>query len=324
MFSNPTRTQGEFYDAFNKKKRFYSCHTISSEETPNVKQGKVVIPGLATREWVEEKKDEWGEESPLYKVRVKGEFVETEDGKIFSIHTIQMAERRWFDLDVDDIHDRLYIGVDPAGEKGTGDPSVFSARRGLKQLEIVKKYGLSEEAHIVQLHGIIARHKRPREVPVVVLDREGAVGAKVYGFFAAYVSGPNPKFELCAVRASSAAAREPHIYDRMRDELCANFLAWLGDGGGILEDTQLAEEMHEFEWIEQERTGRLKVTPKKEIKKRLLRSPDTFDATVLSVWEPARLRDEKRPAKEDTYNPPEQNAVRGLDPYAGVDAWGAR
>jgi len=29
MFSNPTKTSGEFYDAFNSKEKFYSTHTIS-------------------------------------------------------------------------------------------------------------------------------------------------------------------------------------------------------------------------------------------------------------------------------------------------------
>ena len=54
-----------------------------------------MIPGLAGREWIEEKREEWGEDSPLYLVRVKGEFAVAEDGKIFSIHAIAEAEKRW-------------------------------------------------------------------------------------------------------------------------------------------------------------------------------------------------------------------------------------
>jgi len=95
MFSNPTKTSGEFFDAFNSKERFYSTHTISSEETPNATYGdddERAIPGLATREWIEEKKQEWGEDSALYAVRVKGEFVELEEGKVFSIHAIAESE----------------------------------------------------------------------------------------------------------------------------------------------------------------------------------------------------------------------------------------
>lgn len=320
MFSNPTRTTGDFFDAFNDKKRFYSTHTISSEETPNVIEGKKVVPGLATREWVEEKKDEWGEDSPMYKIRVKGEFVLGEDGKIFSVHTVSMAEQRWYDVQPLD-SDRLYIGLDPAGEKGTGDPTAAVVRRGYKMLQIFRKHGLSEEAHVAHLLSMIAAHKRPREVPVVVVDREGAVGAKVYGFLAAYVSKPNPPFELVAMRASDGAHREPHIYDRARDEMVANLLRWVGDGGGILEDKMLSQEMRVFEWIKQERTGRLKVTPKKEVKKILGRSCDTFDAATLSVWEPARLRDEKRPERENTFEP-EEHVQSVMDPYAGLEVWG--
>ena len=56
MFSNPTRTSGTFFDAFHSKKQFYRCIHVSSEETPNVVLGRMVIPGLAGRAWIEEKK----------------------------------------------------------------------------------------------------------------------------------------------------------------------------------------------------------------------------------------------------------------------------
>ena len=95
LFSNPTKTSGAFFAAFHGKAGFYKTLRISSEETPNVTEGRVVIPGLATREWIEEKRREWGIDSALYKVRVKGEFATAEDGKVFSIHAIAEAEQRW-------------------------------------------------------------------------------------------------------------------------------------------------------------------------------------------------------------------------------------
>ena len=44
------------------------------EETPNVTGEGPAIPGLASRAWVDEKRREWGEDSPLYQVRVRGNF----------------------------------------------------------------------------------------------------------------------------------------------------------------------------------------------------------------------------------------------------------
>jgi hypothetical protein len=95
MFSNPTKNEGTFFDAFHSKSQYFKTIRISSEDSPNVTEGRVVIPGLADLETIEEKKAEWGEDSPMYRVRVKGEFVLNEDGRIFSVQAIADAEMRW-------------------------------------------------------------------------------------------------------------------------------------------------------------------------------------------------------------------------------------
>jgi hypothetical protein len=62
LFGNPTRCEGEFFDAFNTKHAVegkpggYHTLTISSEESPNVIENVIIIPGLAYREWIEERK----------------------------------------------------------------------------------------------------------------------------------------------------------------------------------------------------------------------------------------------------------------------------
>ena len=323
LMGNPTKTSGEFFESHHneKKSEHYHCITTSSEESPNVVAGKEVIPGLATKDWVDEKRAMWGEDSALYKVRVKGEFALDEDGKIFSVHAIKEAEDRWEETEASG---RLYIGVDPAGESGTGDEAGYSARRGLKQLALQAARGQSEAEHLVQVLGLIAVHGLPRETPVVVLDREGAVGAKVHAHFLEYLEKHRDEFELVGIRASDKAKRQPQIYDRMRDELVANFEAWVRDGGAILTDTKLAAEMHIFEW-EQHINGRLKLVPrKKELRKKdsLGRSPDRFDATTLSCWEPLALRagDDLPPSLRDR-GTDDGFAESTLDPYAGQDAW---
>ncbi len=321
MFGNPTQNQGEFFDAFHSKSKLYKTIRVSSEETPNVVAGKVVIPGLATREWIEEKRIEWGEDSALYKVRVRGEFALAEEGRIFSVHAIAQAEERWRDT-AREMAGRLYVGLDPAGASGMGDETVFCVRRGLRVVEFVAHRGLTDEGHLVHLLSLLGKHRLPRETPVVVLDREGNVGASVYGLTRQHTETRPGAYELIGLRASDRAARQPHIYDRMRDELCANAEAWLRDGGALPEDAKLAAELHALEW-KQHQSGRLKVTPKDSLRKELGRSPDRYDALALACWEPLSLRDEmgapteaQRVATEaeDSYRPT-------LDPYAGAGAW---
>jgi len=324
LFSNPTRTSGEFYEAFNGKSRFYATHTVSSEDTPNAKYGDDdprAIPGLAGREWIEEKKEEWGEGSALYKVRVQGIFAELEEGKIFSVHEIAEAEARWPDtLAIG----RLRIGLDPAGTGPAGDETVWAPRRGQRVGSLIAMRAQSPEAILMHTLGIVRSQRRDREIPVVVLDKEGKVGAEVHGTFLAYLAGRDePEFELLTVRASDRAHRNPIVYDRQRDCLAGELLDFLRNGGAIPSDAKLAKELHAFEWIEQEKTGRVKITAKKDVRKALGRSPDRFDAVALAVWQPVNEGDGAS-ARKTTYDPaPPPGGA--MDPYgagAAIDPYG--
>lgn len=324
MLSNGTRNEGAFFEAFTTKSAFYFTMRVSSEETPNVIEGREVIPGLATREWVEEKKQEWGENSPLYLIRVKGQHALSEEAKIFSVHMIGQAEARWA---VTPDAGRLYIGIDPAGETGLGDDTAFAVRRGMKLLAVRRQRGLNDEQHFVQLMLLIQEFALPRELPVVVLDRDGPIGMKLSAHLRAHEEGDARRFELVTVRAADKAIRQPYIYDRMRDELCANLYAWFRDGGAIVEDVKLEAELHAMEW-KQAITGRLKLTPKDTLRKLLGRSPDTYDAVALCAWEPlsmmqALTTDER--AKLDAALAPaapmQPYAEQTFDPFSGGEWW---
>lgn len=319
MFSNPTRTEGEYFEAFHGKKDFYKLITISSEESPNVVEGREVIPGLATREWIEEKKREWGEESALYKVRIKGEFALREDSKILSIHDIAEAEARWPDADD---NGRLCVGLDPAGDSGTGDESVFAPRRALKVLALYAMRGLNEEGHLAHLLGILAKFRRSGELPLVVVDREGGVGARVWGTLRGYANAHPHAFELVGVRGSDAADGNSPVraHDRVRDKLWYSFWQWIREGGAIPEDTKLSRELHAPEWYKEAR-GRDKVTSKDDLKKMLGRSPDRADAVTLSTWELRSLRDDAPQGLPAPAAVDERGDYVPMDPYSGLDAW---
>jgi hypothetical protein len=326
MFSNPTRNEGEFYEAFHSKAHLYKTLTISSAESPNVIEGREIIPGLATREWIDEKTREYGESSAWISIRVKGVHAEKEVGKIFPIHVIDLAEKRWHDAS---LAGRLVIGLDPAGDSGTGDETAFAARRGLKVLKIEVHIGLSEEAHLVHLLSLITALKVPREKPVVIVDREGAVGSRVYGYLEAHAERTKA-FELVGMRSSSKlAVREKRIYDTLRDELAGSLELKFREGLGIPEDVKLEKDLHALTW-EPRRDGRIKLVEKKKIKKLLGRSPDRYDALALCAWEPLELEDEEdelpssvqaaRSGMRST-NEDEDDDNERIDPYDAMDPW---
>jgi phage terminase large subunit len=322
MFSNPTRNDGYFYEAFHEKSRFWRTFNISSEDTPNVIAGEKLIPGLATASYIEERKEEWGVNSSEYTIKIKGRFAKHEEGCIFTIHAIGEAEARWFDTLAEG---RLYIGVDPAGASGTGDESCFAPRRGQKLLELETARGLTADMHLIRILAIITRYGKPREKAVVVIDREGSVGAELFGLLRDHAERNPDAFELVAIRASDGAVRQPTVYDRMRDELAANLEGWMRAGGAIVTDVKLTKELHILRWQQRATDGKLKVTDKKTIKKELGRSPDRYDALALSCWEPVRLRGEEGAQVAARATEVDDDDGDGpLDPYAGRSAWEVR
>ena len=79
-----------------------------------------------------------------------------------------------------------------------------------------------------------------------------------------------------------------------------------------------------LEWT-QVASGRMKVTPKDEIRKILGRSPDRYDAVALSCWEPLSLREEELPpavrSSGERRERDDDDDMPSLDPYAGRSTW---
>jgi len=317
LISNPTRAEGEFYESQHGRSHEaigdagYYAIQIDSRDSPNVtgewreleewdhragmwRLRDAPIPGLADPDWIKEKIAEYGEDSAFFKVRVAGQFVVAEESKAFPLSLIAAMQMRYEETEP---FGRLRIGVDPAGDGDGGDESGFAARRGNKALEIRARAGLSEQAHLDQVIDLIERYNVPAAAkhgkPVVSIESEGEVGWKVYQFLRNYAQ-KYERFEVIRVRTSDRAIRQPLIYGTVRDEMWAVARAWGREGGAIPNDSKLEKDLHAPEYKSDIR-GRLKLTPKKELKKadRLGRSPDRGDALVISCWEPIRTRDEK-------------------------------
>ncbi len=327
MFSQPTKTAGTFFEAFHKRKAIYTQIDISSLETPNAETGRYLIPGLAGAEWIETMKRGWGESHPIYQIRVLGKFVMHDEARIVSAHMIAQALEQWKDLEENKVPEdgRLYIGFDPAGPGAGGDESAFVPRRGRKVLRIYRFTGQNEDALLVQLLGIIATHKKPREteIPVVVVDRSGPIGIKVSRLLQAYAESHAHSFELVSVVSSDKSWNRVVRCDRVRDELWFRLAEWFQAGGAIPEDSQLEKELHAPKWYTPPGRDEIKATPKDELRKILEgRSPDSADALCLSVWESTLIRDEVRAPPTATQRG-EEELRPVLDPYAGqIDPYG--
>jgi phage terminase large subunit len=132
MLGNPVVSSGPFYDAFTRDLASWTTFTIDALATPNFTDDlsrpmrldelraltaeELAIaprPYLVTRQWVREKLEQWGEESPLFASRVRGAFPAQSEDALISLAWLERAA-----IPVDPIPylaDPIVAGVDVAG-----------------------------------------------------------------------------------------------------------------------------------------------------------------------------------------------------------------
>lgn len=285
LLGNPTRTSGTFYEAFHGRRAFYETRHISSEESPNVVAGRIVIPGLATAEWVQERRDEWGAESPLYQVRVAGNFPTQAENAIIALVLVEDATARWEDTPAEG---RLELGVDVA--RFGDDETVIYPRRGRKAFEpIVLRSMDSIEVAGKVLQIVRSLRIDDDEKPKVKVDVVG-VGAGVADHLKR--SPDVETIEVNVAESPTATGQDARGYATLRDQLWFALRDWLKDGGAMPSDPKLEAELVAPTYTFDTR-GRVKVEAKPAIKQRLHRSPDRADALALAVYE-GDLSGEKR------------------------------
>lgn len=285
MTSNPTRPSGFFFDAFHGQSELWHNITIRSTDSPNIVEGREIIPGLASRKWLDNMAKAWGIGTGHYDCHINGEFPQQSSDAIIPLWAIQTARERYSaECDprtgalVFSVEDGpLRIGVDPA--RFGDDETIIVAVRGNKPIQWVplrKKDGSEIAERVVAL----ARQHRTgaddSRVPVCV-DEIG-IGASVVDHLA-----HSDIVRVVPVNASERADDEDRFVN-MRAQLWHALGEWIKDGGMLPDDERLAAELASATYRYNDATrGRFMVEPKADMKKKLGRSPDRADALALAV-----------------------------------------
>jgi len=265
---NPIAPSGSFYDACASAS--WNTIRISCLETPNVKTGRIIHPNLVTAGWVEDRKREWGEASPLYQSRVLGQFpTESEHGLIPLAWIIEANERLGKTRDGE-----RCVGVDVA--RTGADATVFLLREGRSVAEVEEHHSLRVTETVGRLVHFVERHSIDWES--VFVDEIG-IGAGVVDMLdeqGRYVSAVN--------FASSAA--EPGRYANLRAESFWGVRQALRpDGEEPLcipaRFGRLCAELASIQWSVTS-SGKILIEPKEKLKSRIGRSPDHADALALT------------------------------------------
>jgi phage terminase large subunit len=278
MIGNPTQTSGTFYGAFHDNARFWERFHISSEQTPNVVSGEIVVRGLATRAWIEERKQEWGEGSPLYDIRVRGDFPSQGSNAVIGLALVEAAKARW--VETTGPSDPTTIGVDVA--RFGDDDSVMAVLRGNRLVDIEAVHGFDVVAVAGKVLELARKHRAMGQRRTIIKVDTIGVGGGVADILRQHKG----LVEVFDVNVSEAATCEG--YSKLRDQLWFSLADWL-QTGAIKPDGKLEAELvtptYSFDL-----QGRQRVEPKDKIKERIGRSPDRADALALAVYNAAPSR----------------------------------
>jgi hypothetical protein len=269
LAGNPVRTTGLFYDTHHKLRDKWRTFHISCLDSPRV-----------SKQFVEDMRDRYGENSNAFRVRVLGEFPRAGDNTIIPIELIEQA----MGSDVLPIAGAPSVwGLDVAY---TGDDrTALVKRRGNAMLERPKwKRGLDPRqvaGWVKQEWDATVLSERPSEIMVDVIGFGAGVVARLQEL----------QLPAVGINVANVPALTQGQYPNLRTELWFEARAWftsravvipqkLRNDDPVMED--FIEELAAQTYEPVTSGGKTAATAKKAMKKILGRSPDLADAFLLT------------------------------------------
>jgi hypothetical protein len=236
---------------------------ISVENHPNVVEGRIVIPGAPSREWVAERLEAYGgRDSALYRARVLGRWPEAGSDVLIPVSLVEAAQSRW----MEPLGRPATAGCDVA-RFGTDETVTYTIDEAGNVAPAIVRVGQDLMATAGHLRFINARRTFVDDTGLGggVTDRLAEQSFPVEGI----------NFGESALDPEKFVNRRSELWWGMREALAAGRL-------GIPTDARLAADLCNVKYSFDSK-GRIKLEAKDDIKKRLGRSPDRGDALALAV-----------------------------------------
>jgi phage terminase large subunit len=261
MAGNPLRATGYFYNAFTKMREFWTCFHVSSVDCPRV-----------GRDWIEEKKVEYGGESNQYGARVLGEFPRGDDDTIIPLELVTSAIGR----DIIQANSPPEVwGLDVARKGhnasalcrriGRVVPAPVQLFRGLDLMQLCGR--------VHALYTALPESQRPVEVCIDAIGMGG---------------GPADRLkELGLPIRAINVAESPAVgatFFNLRSELWHKARAWFeARNVSIPKDDRLVSDLTKIRYdYTGGRSDRIQAESKKKMEARGIVSPDVGDAFCLT------------------------------------------
>lgn len=307
---NPNTPVG--YAARSQRGDRWARFRLNSLTAPNVLQKRLVIPGQVDYGWVVDKIEQWctpispeerTEElddfefegkwyrpEDLFRKKVLGKFPKVADDVLIPQQWIEAAQERWLQAQGQEpVGDDLrLLGVDVAGMGR--DSTCFCERKGRWVAKLTARNSGGQADHMAVAGEIAARRRRhPRMIVSIDTIGEGA------GVYSRCIEIDERRYIISCKYSEGAKQFERDLSDITGQYKFVNMRAYLfwcvrdwlnpkNDTGAMLPpDAQLLEEATEIRWSFRS-DGKILIEPKEDIKKRLGRSPDKFDALANTFY----------------------------------------
>lgn len=307
---NPNSPVG--YAARSQRGDRWAKFRLNSLTAPNVLEKRIAIPGQVNYEWVVDKVEQWctpisaedREEElddfefegqwyrpeDLFRKKVLGKFPKVADDVLIPHQWIESAQERWkLAQGKEPVSDEMrLLGVDVAGMGR--DSTCFCERKGKWVAELQSRNSGGQADHMAVAGDIAARRRRhPRMFVSIDTIGEGA------GVFSRCLELDDKRYIISCKYSEGAKQFDRDLSDITGQYRFTNMRAYLfwcvrdwlnpkNETGAMLPpDNQLLEEATEIRWSFRS-DGRILIEPKEDIKKRLGRSTDKFDALANTFY----------------------------------------
>ena len=269
---NPLYPSGPFYDQHHGPAAG-TCKTfrLSAYDSPNIIAGAQLIPGMASREWLEKKEKEWEPGTAEHSARLLGEFPTEGQMTVITRTMIEAAVKRYDEGAA--IKGRKVAGID-TGITTDGDPTVGLCRDDGRACDSFETATDDPEALLLTTRRWLDQCKPD----AIYIDAQGA--PLLPGQLQAL------GYPVTAIRFGSEA-HDPKVYVDQRAEMYFTMRAALRHHGFAIEPDvgrKIASQAGVMRVATSD--GRNRIEPKEKLKERIGRSPDHLDALALTFVEP--------------------------------------
>ncbi len=308
---NPNTPVG--YAARSQKGDRWHKFQLNSLTAPNVTEKRIIIPGQVDYEWVQDKlvnwctpiseedrleemddfcfEGQWYRPEDLFRKKVLGKFPKVSDDVLIPMQWLELAHERWRQASGKEplSSEPRMLGVDVAGMGR--DSTCFCERKGcwVAPFNIHNSGGQAD--HMKVAGNIVNRRKfDPKMYVSIDTIGEGA------GVYSRCLELDEKQYIIsCKYSEGAKGANDRDLSDITGQYKFVNMRAWLfwavrdwlnpkNETGAMLPpDARFDEEATEIKWSFRS-DGRILIEPKDDIKKRIGRSPDLFDALANTFY----------------------------------------